>query len=209
MSEINLKIRSRDIDTLLNILASNNPNVNPDIIKKAYNCANEAHEGQFRLSGEPFIIHPMEVAIILAKLKLDTTSIAAALLHDVVEDTGVTLQFIQKNFGADTAFLVGGVTKMSSIKKRTKYNEQALNLRKMLLTTIRDVRVILIKLADNGYFDDVEPQYGEFIRVVCILTGHGLKDPDSAIAAAEAPITVEAEEEAILEAIGLLEPALV
>jgi guanosine-3',5'-bis(diphosphate) 3'-pyrophosphohydrolase len=149
MLDFELKIRSRDINTLLTVLKTANPDVDPEVIRKAYDFAVAAHEGQFRLSGEPYITHPMEVAIILAGLKLDTITIAAGLLHDVVEDTGATLDAIRGEFSEEIARLVDGVTKISSIKNRTKATAQAATLRKMLIATVKDVRVIIIKLADK------------------------------------------------------------
>ena len=149
MSEIELKIKSRDIDTLIHLIVSHNASADTDLIRKAYEYARNAHKDQVRLSGEPYIIHPLEVAIILANLKLDTTTIAAALLHDVVEDTVVSLELLKDGFGEDIAHLVDGVTKISSLKKKTKYTNQVYSLRKMLIATIKDVRVILIKLADK------------------------------------------------------------
>lgn len=140
MLDFELKIRSRDINTLLTVLKTANPDVDPEVIRKAYDFAVAAHEGQFRLSGEPYITHPMEVAIILAGLKLDTITIAAGLLHDVVEDTGATLDAIRGEFSEEIARLVDGVTKISSIKNRTKATAQAATLRKMLIATVKDVR---------------------------------------------------------------------
>lgn len=149
MSPIDLKIKSRDIDTLISVIKENNPEINIENIRKAYEIANEAHKDQQRLSGEPYIVHPMEVAIILANLKMDETTIIAALLHDVVEDTPINLQKVKELFGEEVATLVDGVTKISSLKKHTKQKEQAETLRKMLLATIQDARVIIIKLADK------------------------------------------------------------
>lgn len=149
MSEIDLKIRSRDIGTLMNMIKERNPEIDLAVIQKAYLFANAAHEGQFRLSGEPYIVHPLEVGIILAGFKLDTDTIAAALLHDTVEDTGTTLDMIEKVFGEEVARMVDGVTKISSIKSRTKATAQAATLRKMLIATVKDIRVIIIKLADK------------------------------------------------------------
>jgi len=149
MLDFELKIRSRDIGTLLAVLKTSNPDVDLPVIKRAYDFAVTAHKGQLRLSGEPFITHPMEVAIILAALKLDTGTIAAGLMHDVVEDTGATLEIIRSEFGDEIAQLVDGVTKISSIKNRTKATAQAATLRKMLIATVKDVRVIIIKLADK------------------------------------------------------------
>lgn len=149
MAEIELKIKSRDIDTLIGVIREKVTGADIDLIKKAYEYTEKSHQGQLRLSGEPYIIHPLEVAIILSNMGLDTTTITAALLHDVVEDTGSTLEDIRRIFGDEIALLVDGVTKISSLKKQSKSIEQAHNLRKMLIATIKDVRVILIKLADK------------------------------------------------------------
>lgn len=149
MPEIELKIKSRDIDTLIKVITANNPAGDIQLIKKAYEYALDAHKNQVRLSGEPYIIHPLEVAIILSNLKLDTSTIAAAILHDVVEDTPVSLNLLKEKFGEDIALLVDGVTKISSLKKKTKHRDEVYSLRKMLMATIKDVRVILIKLADK------------------------------------------------------------
>ncbi len=149
MSEFDLKIRSRDIKTLLDQIKKNDPKVNIDIVNKAYEFAESAHRGQLRYSGEPYITHPLEVAITLAILKLDTTTISAALLHDVVEDTQTTIEILKNKFNGELAQLVDGVTKISSIKNKSKFSAQAEYLRKMLIATIKDVRVIIIKLADK------------------------------------------------------------
>ncbi|MCL1822855.1 MAG: bifunctional (p)ppGpp synthetase/guanosine-3',5'-bis(diphosphate) 3'-pyrophosphohydrolase [Oscillospiraceae bacterium] len=119
-------------------------------ITAAYEFANQAHEGQTRSSGEPFISHPIAVACILLDLKMDTDTLVAALLHDVVEDTGVTLEMIKKNFGADVERLVDGVTKMEQIPLNyTKEEQHAENVRKILMNVAQDIRVMLIKLADR------------------------------------------------------------
>ncbi len=149
MKDFELKIRSRDIGTLLNVIRKHNPNIDLPTIQKAYLFASAAHEGQQRLSGEPYIVHPLEVAITLAAFQLDTATIAAALLHDTVEDTGASLDMIENAFGQEIAALVDGVTKISSIKRRTKATAQAATLRKMLIATVKDVRVIIIKLSDK------------------------------------------------------------
>ncbi len=150
MTEFELfKIRKRDIDTLADLIIQNDKDADVEMVRKAYTVANDAHEGQMRLSGEPYIIHPLEVAMTLAMLKLDTTTISAALLHDVVEDTRYSLDFIEKEFSEDVAMLVDGVTKISSIKNRSKSHAQAETLRKMLIATVKDIRVIIIKLADK------------------------------------------------------------
>ena len=149
MPQIDFKIKSRDLNTLIQIIHANDADADIDMVRRAYEYAYEAHKDQERLSGEPFIIHPLEVAIVLANLKMDVTTISAALLHDVVEDTETTLKEISSLFGEETAQLVDGVTKISSLKKRTRHQEQAHSLRKMLLATIKDVRVMIIKLADK------------------------------------------------------------
>ncbi|HRU65691.1 MAG TPA: bifunctional (p)ppGpp synthetase/guanosine-3',5'-bis(diphosphate) 3'-pyrophosphohydrolase [Spirochaetota bacterium] len=149
MTGFEFKIRKRDIDTLIEIILRENPDADIAMVKKAYDVAAKAHEGQVRLSGEPYIIHPLEVAITLAMLRLDTITISAALLHDVIEDTQYSFEFIKNEFSEDVAMLVEGVTKISSIKSRSRSYAQAETLRKMLLATIKDIRVIIIKLADK------------------------------------------------------------
>ncbi|MBR2503533.1 MAG: bifunctional (p)ppGpp synthetase/guanosine-3',5'-bis(diphosphate) 3'-pyrophosphohydrolase, partial [Oscillospiraceae bacterium] len=119
------------------------------VIEKAYRRAEKMHEGQYRKTGEAYVEHPVAVAAIVHELGLDTTSIAAVLLHDVVEDTDVTLEEIEKEFGKETAHLVDGVTKLGKIALLTQEEEQAENLRKMLLAMSQDIRVMLIKLCDR------------------------------------------------------------
>ncbi|MBE6820102.1 MAG: bifunctional (p)ppGpp synthetase/guanosine-3',5'-bis(diphosphate) 3'-pyrophosphohydrolase [Ruminococcaceae bacterium] len=118
-------------------------------IQKAYEIANSAHEGQKRLSGEPYIMHPLSVAIILVSLGMDQASVIAALLHDTVEDTTLTYDQVKKEFGETIADLVEGVTKIGKVPLQTKEEQQAENIRKMLIAMSRDVRVIIIKLADR------------------------------------------------------------
>ena len=119
-------------------------------IEKAYKVAYKAHEGQKRKSGEPYIIHPLCVAIILAELELDKESIIAGLLHDVVEDTVMTSEDVEKEFGSEVALLVDGVTKLTQLNcEHDKIEVQAENLRKMFLAMAKDIRVIMIKLADR------------------------------------------------------------
>ena len=120
-----------------------------EYIKKAYEIAREAHEGQYRRSGEPYIIHPVQVAKILYELGMDSESMIAALLHDVVEDTELTKEDVKKEFGEDVAELVEGVTKLGKVPLFTKEEQQAENVRKMLMAMSQDIRVIIIKLADR------------------------------------------------------------
>lgn len=125
------------------------PDADFSLIQKAYAYAEKAHEKQKRASGDPYIIHPTEVAQILADLRLDVSSICTAFLHDVVEDTEVSLEDLEKEFGRDIAMLVDGVTKLSKITFRTSEEKQAENFRKMVIAMSKDIRVILVKLADR------------------------------------------------------------
>ena len=126
-----------------------NPIIDTARIIQAYNFAEEAHRGQFRKSGEKYFFHPIEVSLILAELEMDEDTIISGLLHDVVEDTGITLKEIEDHFGKEVALLVDGVTKLGKIHYESKEERQAENLRKMLLAMANDIRVILIKLADR------------------------------------------------------------
>lgn len=125
------------------------PNGNLDLLRRAYVFSAMAHKGQVRMSGEPYLSHPLEVASILADLKLDLVCIVVGLLHDVVEDTLATLEVIGEQFGEDVAHIVDGVTKISKIPFASKHEKQAENFRKMLLAMVDDIRVILVKLADR------------------------------------------------------------
>jgi GTP pyrophosphokinase len=125
------------------------PEADTSLFQKAWKFADDAHRGQMRASGDPYIIHPLDVAMTLAEMRLDPTSILAGLLHDTVEDTSVTLEDIAREFGADTAQLVDGVTKLSKISFKNSEEKQAENFRKMILAMSRDIRVILVKLADR------------------------------------------------------------
>lgn len=125
------------------------PKADTAIIEKAFHFSVGAHRDQKRSSGEPFIEHPLEVARILAELKLDTTTIVTGLLHDTVEDTRATLAEVEKEFGADIAGLVDGVTKISQITFQTSEEKQAENFRKMIIAMAKDLRVIIVKLADR------------------------------------------------------------
>lgn len=124
-------------------------NIDKELVVKAYNVAAEAHKGQFRLSGEPYVIHPIEVATILVDIGMDTATIVAALLHDVVEDTDTTYEDIEAEFGHEVAELVEGVTKLGKIEYKSREEEQADNIRKMVLAMAKDIRVVMIKLADR------------------------------------------------------------
>ena len=124
-------------------------NADFDLIAKAYNYAVIAHGEQKRKSGEPYIIHPVEVALILTEIEMDSASICAALLHDVIEDTSLDYQNLEQEFGEEIAMLVEGVTKLSRINFKTREEAQAENLRKMFLAMAKDIRVVLIKLADR------------------------------------------------------------
>lgn len=138
-----------EIEVLLKKIRSDMDDPDLDIVKKAYEIANEAHEGQFRVSGEPYVEHPINVAYILADLGLDIISISAALLHDVVEDTKFTREDIEEMFGDEVALLVDGVTKLTKLDFKSKEEHQAESLRKMFLAMAKDIRVVLIKLADR------------------------------------------------------------
>jgi GTP diphosphokinase / guanosine-3',5'-bis(diphosphate) 3'-diphosphatase len=137
------------LPTLLKNVRSYNPKGDLRVLEEAYRVAEEAHEGQVRKSGEPFIEHPLAVAEILADLRLDTTTLTAALLHDTVEDTEVTLGRIQQGFGDDVARIVDGLTKLDRLEFRTRELAQAENVRKMIVAMAGDIRVLLIKLADR------------------------------------------------------------
>jgi guanosine-3',5'-bis(diphosphate) 3'-pyrophosphohydrolase len=136
-------------EALLRHVQANRPSEDLSLIRKAWEFCVKHHEGQMRASGEPYIIHPLEVAEVLAEMKLDATAIAAALLHDSVEDTPATNEEIQSDFGDQVAHIVEGVTKIDKIQFANREDRQAENVRKMLLAMVSDVRVVLIKLADR------------------------------------------------------------
>ncbi len=140
------------IQSVIKEIKRSNPQANTRLLEKAYEFASSAHEGQMRASGEPFLRHPVAVAKILAELDLDLITIAAGLLHDVVEDTGNSLEQIREEFSDEVADLVDGVTKLKGLKRSefsTREEEQVENYRKMFLAMAKDIRVILIKLADR------------------------------------------------------------
>jgi GTP diphosphokinase / guanosine-3',5'-bis(diphosphate) 3'-diphosphatase len=136
-------------EALLRQVQANRPSEDVSLIRKAWEFCVKHHDGQMRASGEPYIIHPLEVAEVLAEMKLDATAIAAALLHDSVEDTPATNEEIQSDFGDQVAHIVEGVTKIDKIQFANREDRQAENVRKMLLAMVSDVRVVLIKLADR------------------------------------------------------------
>src|SRR5277367_1832558 len=134
---------------LLDKVRKNRPGDDFDLLRRAYEFAAEQHKSQTRLSGEPYLSHPVEVAHLLADMKLDVTSLCAAILHDVVEDTKQLIEKISEQFGADVARLVEGVTKISKLDLLAPEDRQAENVRKMLLAMVNDVRVVMVKLADR------------------------------------------------------------
>jgi guanosine-3',5'-bis(diphosphate) 3'-pyrophosphohydrolase len=134
---------------LLDTVHANRPSDDVNIIRQAWQFCLEHHNGQLRASGEPYVLHPLEVALVLAEMKLDSTAIAAGLLHDAVEDTPVTTEDIVARFGEQVAHIVEGVTKIDKIQFANREDRQAENVRKMLLAMVSDVRVVLIKLADR------------------------------------------------------------
>ena len=137
------------LEQLLKEVRSKRPKASTKLIERAYEMAEAAHAGQLRKSGEPFINHPLSVGMVLAEIGMDPTTIAAALLHDAVEDTDLTLTEVEAEMGYDVAMLIDGVTKLAKIRFRSKEQTRAENLRKMIVATARDVRVLLIKIADR------------------------------------------------------------
>src|SRR6266436_3461989 len=137
------------LEELLEKLRKNRPSEDPWMVRRAYEIATERHRAQFRQSGEPYLSHLLEVAHILADMRLDATTLTAALLHDAIEDTEYPLSRIEERFGAEVAHLVEGVTKIGRLKMMAPEARQAENVRKMLLAMVNDVRVVLVKLADR------------------------------------------------------------
>ncbi len=137
------------ISDIIDKMLENSPEADIDLIDRAYIYSARVHDGQVRLSGEPYLSHPLEVSAILADMNLDAVSIAAGLLHDVVEDTHATLEDIREIFGPDVAHIVSGVTKLSKVETHSAHQRHAESIRKMILAMADDIRVILIKLADR------------------------------------------------------------
>lgn len=142
-------MHDKELQEILDKIKEYAPNTDTTLVEKAYYLAKSAHEGVLRKSGEPYIIHPIAVANILVDMQLDISTISAGLLHDVIEDTDYTYDNIDEMFGKEIADLVDGVTKLGQIKYKSKEETQAENLRKMFLAMAKDIRVILIKLADR------------------------------------------------------------
>lgn len=138
-----------NIEDIMAKISAYQPDAPLELVDKAYQLAYRAHAGQLRVSGEAYICHPLGVAVILADLQIDAVTISASLLHDVVEDTEVTLEALEKEFGKEIAMLVDGVTKLSRIEYKSKEEQQLENYRKMFLAMAKDIRVVLIKLADR------------------------------------------------------------
>ena len=134
---------------LMRMMRENRPTDDLEIIRKAYEFSQKHHAGQTRASGKPYLVHPLEVALVLAEMRMDPVAVSAGLLHDSVEDTSVTIVDIRKEFGEQVAHIVEGVTKISKIDFATREEQQAENLRKMMLAMVDDIRVVLIKLADR------------------------------------------------------------
>ena len=140
---------SHQLDQIVSEVAGYDPNADLALVRRAYEFASQAHAGQTRKSGDPYVTHPISVARIIAELKLDVSSICAGLLHDCVEDTSATVEQLSETFGKEIAYLVDGVTKLGKLPYSTREEQQAENFRKMLLAMARDIRVILVKLCDR------------------------------------------------------------
>jgi GTP pyrophosphokinase len=149
MSGITYSIRVIRIEDIVEKVGLNHPQADLDLLRRAYLFSAREHKGQMRASGEPYLVHPLEVANILADMRLDEISVSTGLLHDVVEDTLVDLETIRSYFGDEVTQLVDGLTKIAQISNVSKEEQQAENVRKMVLAMVNDVRVVLIKLADR------------------------------------------------------------
>ncbi|CAM2007129.1 RelA/SpoT family protein [Acanthopleuribacter pedis] len=143
------KTKNRTVDDVVRVFLENHPDADADYLRRAHAFAHQAHEGQTRKSGEPYIIHPVAVAYILAERKLDLETVAAGFLHDVVEDCEVEVSQLEKHFGKGLARIVDGVTKIGKVKFQNKDQAQAENYRKMILAMSEDIRVLVVKLADR------------------------------------------------------------
>src|SRR5256886_1323739 len=137
------------LEEILDKVEKHHPGDKLDLIRRAYIFSAKEHKGQVRASGEPYLTHPLEVANLLAEMKMDAVTVGVGLLHDVVEDTLTTLEKIEELFGAEVAHIVDGVTKISQIQFTSKEEKQAENFRKMLLAMTDDIRVIMVKFADR------------------------------------------------------------
>src|SRR5215467_11736760 len=136
-------------EDLIEKVRATNPDADVELLRRAYVFSAYEHKGQVRHSGEPYLVHPLEVADLLTDMKLDVVAIAAGLLHDIVEDTQTSIERIKELFGSDVAHVVEGVTKLGAIQFSSSEERQAENFRKMLLAMVDDIRVILVKLADR------------------------------------------------------------
>ena len=141
--------KNATIDDIIDVMKKHNKKSDVKYIRKTYEFAKEKHGNQLRKSGEPYIIHPVQVAYILATIGLDDSTICAALLHDIAEDTEVTIKDLEKEFSPEIAEMVDGVTKLGNLKYTSAEEQQVENYRKMFLAMGKDIRVILIKLADR------------------------------------------------------------
>ena len=136
-------------EELIQKVRTYNPFLNPETLTKAYTFALNAHKNQKRDSGDPYLVHPVAVADILSDLKLDSATITTGLLHDTIEDTKITYNNVKTEFGKEVADLVDGVTKISELEGKIIENSKAENIRKLILATSKDIRVLLVKLADR------------------------------------------------------------
>src|SRR5438046_5913281 len=137
------------LEQILDRVDKHHPGDNLELVRRAYIFSAKEHKGQLRASGEPYLTHPLEVANLLAEMKMDAVTVSVGLLHDVVEDTLVSLEKIEELFGSDVAHIVDGVTKISQIQFTSKEAKQAENFRKMLLAMRDDIRGIMVKFADR------------------------------------------------------------
>src|SRR5512145_3144845 len=165
---LRLKLRLLRLNDILDRVSAYHPEPDLDLIKKAYVYSAKVHQGQLRKSGEPYLIHPLEVAGLLAELKLDEASVVTGLLHDTIEDTLATKEEIEALFGKEIGDLVDGVTKLSQFSAaNTQEEKQAENFRKMVVAMAKDIRVLLVKLADRTHnmrtLDHMKPESQERI----------------------------------------------